>query len=205
MTRSLHWTLAAIMLAINWQASAQQQVNEPKLVINPDRPYLYVQFDHFGTGEPRSENEAPNRVWLRLVNNCTVTAGVHVNGFPADHRPADEVAIMDRVVKDEERLVTVARPADKAEKADQTPPFGYWFDVGSIENIPPGKSIVFSLPTNQFRQNWHIEIPYEFALPTGKGPRPDDIGGQPIMYVTYALWWLPKDIQQKIEKENDSH
>jgi hypothetical protein len=83
------------MVALNWQASAQQRVGEPKFVINPNRAYLYIQFDHFGPGEPRNEHEAPNRVWLRLVNNSTISIGIRVNGFPEGHQPSDEVAIMD--------------------------------------------------------------------------------------------------------------
>jgi hypothetical protein len=205
-----------MVLVLSWQANAQQRPVEPKFIINPNHPYLYILFDHFGPGIPRNDDEAPNRVWLRLVNNCTVSIQIVVNGFPEDHVPADEVAIQDHVVADPPPFMTMelAPPmtmmtsdATKAmAKENDKPPYGYWADVGSLEAIRPGKSILFSLPTSQFRKGWHIEISYEFVLPRGKGPlRPENIGGLPVMYLEYGLSWLPKDAQQKIEKENAKH
>jgi hypothetical protein len=179
---------------------------------------LYVEFDHLGPGEARNEDEAPNRVWLRLVNNCTVSIQIVVNGFPPGHMPADEVALQDQVVADPHPFMTIESPppmsmaseaskaTEESTKANDKPPYGYWIDVGSSEYIRPGKSILFSLPTSQFRKGWHIEISYEFPLPKGKGPlRPENIGGLPVMYLEYGLSWLPKDIQQKVEEENAKH
>jgi hypothetical protein len=206
MPRMPRWGLSAMVLILSWQVHAQQHPGEPRFVINPNHPYLYIQFDHFGPGIPRNEDEAPNRVWLRLVNNCAITISLSVNGFPEGHKPPDEVAIKDDVVADPPPIVRiVSGTPDAPIKADEKPPYGYWSDVGSLEYIRPGKSILFSLPTSQFREGWHIEIPYEFVVPGGKGPRPEDIGGQPVMYVEYDLLWLPENIQQKVEKENIKH
>jgi hypothetical protein len=201
-------------LVLSWQANAQHRSVEPQFIINPNHPYLYIQFDHFGLGLPRNDDEAPNRVWLRLVNNCAVSIQIVVNGFPEGHKPVDEVAIQDQVVADPPPFMTMEpippmTMADDAAKAsvkeNDKPPYGYWADVGSLESIRPGKSILFSLPTSQFRKGWHIEISYEFVLPRGKGPRPETVGGSPVMYLEYGLSWLPKDIEQKVEKENTKH
>lgn len=206
MPRTLRWVLSATVLILSWQAHAQQHPGEPRFIINPNHPYLYIQYDHFGPGIPRNEDEAPNRVWLRLVNNSTVSIQVVVNGFPEGHKPADEVAIQDDVVADPPRIMHIATEApDAPVKTDENAPYGYGSDVGSSEYIRPGKSILFSLPTSQFRKGWHIEISYEFVVPQGKGPRPENVGGLPVMHLEYALWWLPKDVQQKIEKENAKH
>jgi hypothetical protein len=48
-----------------------------------------------------------------------------------------------------------------------------------MDYIPPGKSILFSLPTNQFRRAWHIEIPYEFAYHKGKARAPKILEDSP--------------------------
>jgi hypothetical protein len=181
-----------------------QQRTEPQFVLNPDRAYLYIQFDHFGPGVPRNENEPPNRVWLRLVNNCTITVKVRVNGFPEGHEPPDEIALMDQVLPDPPHLRTGSstHPDSRSAAQGRTPSLGYGSDVGSTEYVRAGQSILFSLPTTQFANDWHIEIPYDFVVPDGKGPRPDEIGGQPVMYISYALPWLPQYVQEQIRKEN---
>jgi hypothetical protein len=206
MPRRFHWTLAAILLVQSWQADSQQQAGEPNFIINPNRAYLYVRFDHFGPGDARAEGEARNRVWLRLVNNCSITIQVRVNGFAEGHRSIEEVAIMDSVVKNEELLTISGDEPNKAVAvSSRKPSYGYGSDVGSPKFIAPGKDILFSLPTSPFDRDWHIEIPYKFALPVGKGPRPEDIGGEPIMFMRYDFWSLPKEIQQEVERENGRH
>jgi hypothetical protein len=198
----MRWTSLLVILILGWKLPAQQQTGEPRFIVNPNHPYLYIQLDHFGPGTPRNDDEAENRVWLRLANNCTVSIQIVVNGFPEDHKPADEIAIQDLVVEDPPPFITSDPPLGEEAKASKKPSYGYWIDVGSDFYIRPGKSVLFSLPTSQFAKGWHIEIPFEFAVPRGKGPRPDNVGGQPVMHLEYSLWDLPKDIQQKIEKEN---
>lgn len=194
---------AALILAAISIGNAQEKA-EPQFILNPNRAYLYIQYDHFGPGASRSGEEPPNRVWLRLVNNCKLSIKVRVNGFPEGHQPPDEVAIMDDVVPDRPYLKIEGSPKSDSESLarKQTPSPGYESEVGSYEYVRPGQDIFFSLPTTQFADDWHIEVPYEFVLPEGKGPRPDEIGGEPVMYISYALWWLPKRVQEQIRAEN---
>jgi hypothetical protein len=77
-------------------------------------------------------------------------------------------------------------------------PRGYEFDVSTVENIPPGKSVLFSVPVTHLSKSWHIEIPYEFDVPPGKGPRQSIVGGEPRMFLIYSAWDLPQDIQEQI-------
>jgi hypothetical protein len=44
-----------------------------------------------------------------------------------------------------------------------------------------------------------MEIPYEFDLPRGKGPRQQIVGGQPSMILSYSAWDLPEDVQQQLK------
>jgi len=93
--------------------------------------------------------------------------------------------------------VTLSLPssaADKSEKdqstgqkdqqgKEQGVPRGYLFHVASLITIDPGEEILFSLPVNHLNRNWHIEIPFNFELPQGKGPRDPLNGGEPLMAV----------------------
>jgi hypothetical protein len=84
-------------------------------------------------------------------------------------------------------------------KADQIPR-GYMEEVGSLVTINPRREILFSMPANHLSKRWHIEIPFEFGLPKGKGPRDPNNGGEPQMVVTYSLWDLPPKSRAEIGK-----
>jgi len=183
---------------------AQQSTTEPTFVLNPDRQFVYVQFDHVGPGSPRAEGEGPVRVWLRLVNNCAIPIEVRAGGFAEGHKPADEVPILEDVVRDPPLRIVIysgTKPPTETKKKPE-PTQGYESDVSGIATIRPGKNILFSLPTTQFAEGWHIEIPYKFHLPQGKGPRPNDIGGEPLMHLEYSLWDLPSTAQNQVKDEN---
>jgi hypothetical protein len=202
MQRSL--CLQAVLILVTMSIGHAQEKARLQFVLNPDRAYLYIQFDHFGPGASRSENEPRNRVWLRLVNNCAIPIEVRVNGFPEGHQPLDEVAINDEVIPDRPYLKIERSPmaGSMSVARERTPSPGYESEVSSSHPVLPGQTILFSLPTTQFADDWHIEIPYEFVLPGGKGPRPEEIGGTPVMFISYALWWLPPHVQEQVRAEN---
>ena len=62
-------------------------------VIDPNRPYVYLKFDHIGSGIPRDESEPKTRIWLRVMNNCKIGIVVRENGTP-DGSPGGERQIM---------------------------------------------------------------------------------------------------------------
>ena len=84
-------------------------------------------------------------------------------------------------------------------KAEQIPQ-GYMSEVGSFATINPAKEILFSIPVNHLSKRWHIEIPFEFGVPRGKGPRDPNNGGEPKMVVIYSLWDLPPKAEAEIGK-----
>src|ERR1700693_1105008 len=59
-----------VILALAASRSSGQTVATPNsFVIDPNRPYAYLKFDHIGPGIQRNEKEPRLRIWLRLVNN----------------------------------------------------------------------------------------------------------------------------------------
>jgi hypothetical protein len=200
----------ALILCISLLASriGAQNVGSPSsFIIDPNRPYVYLKFDHIGPGIPRNESEPKTRIWLWVMNNSKVAIVVRENGTP-DGSPRDERQIMYEVVPTVEPMridadVPVRNP--KRMKSAETPsgdfkkmPQGYMEEVGSSESIPPGKGILFSVPVNHLSERWHIQIPYDFDLPQGKCCRDPDVGGEPHMVVDYELWDLPPEAHAKI-------
>jgi hypothetical protein len=193
---------------------AQTVDSNVPFLIDPNKPYVYLKFDHIGAGIQREQLEPKRRVWLRIVNNCRLPVVVAENGTP-DGSLEDERQVMYEVVPtilpEFGLAVGDSIAPDGKPKQEQpgepnlteveTIPRGYMEEVGSTESVPPGKGILFSVPVNHLGKRWHIEIPFTFGLPRGRCCREANIGGETKMVIEYGLWDLPpaprKEIQQK--------
>jgi hypothetical protein len=213
------WPL--LICATIWSASieAQSGKSASSFVRDANRPFVYLKFDHIGTGIPRSDNEPHSRIWLQFINNCNVPILLHVSGVP-DGSPAKEVGVMDDVVSDRPMLMITSDAGSEmkierefSDKVDSAPyvrrqqehemPSGYVDEVSSSITVEPGDSVLFSVPTNHVgtkEGHWHMEVPFWFATPKGHGPRDAVVGGEPVMSVCYSLYDLPDEAQALIKK-----
>jgi len=188
-----------------WSQSTNHAPASPSFVIDENRHYVYLRLDHVGKGVRFSEDEPTQRVWLRFVNNCRVAIVLRTFGAP-EGSPKDAVGVVHNVVKDAQfriRGVGIEPPALNAQNSEPNDeakmPAGYDFDVSSAETIPAGQSLLFSVPVTHLSKSWHIEIPYTFDLPPGKGPRQPIVGGEPKMVLLYSGWDLPEEVQRQLK------
>ena len=86
----------------------------------------------------------------------------------------------------------------KGDTKESELPRGYMEEFASFVAISPGEEILFSMPVNHLSKRWHVEIPFDFQLPHGKGPLPSNTVGLPVMRVHYAVSDLPKNSQAEI-------
>lgn len=214
--------LPAAAFACSSVMSCSQATRKPiNFVIDSNREFVYLKFDHLGKGIKRREEEPELRIWLKLVNNCNVPIQVNTYSLP-DGSPREEIGLMDEVVKDTPPRIMIidtpppppvylnilgsdypsAQPEPAAgshvQNEPQEPPADYWFELGSLMIIQPNHEILFSIPVDQLGWNWHIQIPFEFEVPKGKVPRAPEVGGSPEMYISYSLYDLPDDVRSKI-------
>jgi hypothetical protein len=213
-TRTATISTLILSLIVSIRLGAQTANSNTSFIIDLNRPYVYLKFDHIGPGIPRNEEELKTRIWLRLMNNCRVPIVVLENGTP-DGSPKDERQIMFEVVPTtmpkmglprfgQMGEASESRPEESAEQSrrgSQKMPPGYISEVGSSESIPPGKGILFSISVNHLSKRWRIEIPYTFDLPQGRCCRDPNIGGEPKMVVEYSLWDLPPKFLSQIHRE----
>jgi len=90
----------ALLSVSAWgQVKNQNSAPPTPFVIDQNRPYVYLRFDHMSAGERFSDDEPPKRVWFRFVNNCGVGVVLRTFGVP-EGSPKDEVGVMHNVVKD---------------------------------------------------------------------------------------------------------
>jgi hypothetical protein len=208
-------TLASVVVLTIASASLLAQSSKTggtDFLIDVNRPFVYVNFDHIGLGIPRDTTEPKSRIWLRLRNNCRLGIVVRANGVP-DDSPKDEVGLEYEVVANPATNVVSfsASSADKREsgqsgnsqtaktKSDEIPR-GYMGEVASSVTVGPGQEILFSMPINHLSKRWHVEIPFDFQLPPGKGPLSSNTVGLPVMAVHYAVWDLPRNAQAEVLK-----
>ena len=95
--------LAVLSLAVSLciaspNSQAQKSDDGSSFVIDANRPYAYVKFDHIGKGVKRSNEEPDLRIWLRLSNNCRLPIMVRTTGVP-DGVLKDEAGVMDIIVE----------------------------------------------------------------------------------------------------------
>jgi hypothetical protein len=203
------WVIALFLLcplASAWGQSGQTSARSRRFVIDENRPYVYLRFDHIGTGMRFSDGEPPNRVWFRFVNNCDV--GIVLRTFRApDGSLKDEVGVIHYVVKDESILEVASDTGngprarnENSPKSGETAkmPMGYDAELSSAGHISPGNSLLFSIPVTHLNKSWHIEIPYKFDVPPGKGPRQEIVGGEPKMVLLYSVWNLPENVELQL-------
>lgn len=201
----------ALLAAVSVSLLAQSTKMGKGFLIDVNRPFVYVKFDHIGPGEPRDPTEPNSRIWLRLRNNCRIAILVRANGVP-DDSAKDEVGLEYDVVANpagrgmvsfstsgtDKPETHTTRGAQNSETKSDEIPRGYIEEVGSLVTIGPGEEILFSMPINHLSERWHVEIPFDFELPRGKGPLYSNTVGLPVMAVHYTVWDLPRNSQAEI-------
>jgi hypothetical protein len=89
--------LIASLLAVGVVARPQDVHMSGGFVINPNRPFVYLEFDHIGKGIQRNEDEPAMRLWFKFVNNCNHAVKLRTYGVP-EGSPPNEVGVIDDVV-----------------------------------------------------------------------------------------------------------
>ena len=153
-------------------------------VLNPAKPYVYIQFDHIGSRKPLRKGENDTGLWLRIVNNCRVPITVPTFGLTSDAPGAgvlDEVIPSEvpmAIIADAEPIATEASQKAGADKA-RVAPQGYSAEVYSMTRILPGKELLFSVPLNHVGDAWFMRV--RFVLDVNK----PSVGTGPYTYLEF--------------------
>ena len=167
--------LTAIPIA-PWRCDAQTRL--PSLAINPERPYVYLEFTRVGARQPLTEGEGNLGIWIRLHNNSIYPIGVdtyHVDSSKS------EIALRHAVA-------SVGPPTIPSRI-----PVGYdTADVGSTVTLKSGGSLLFSVPAEHVGPDWYVRIRFEFEL--SRAPK----GRTPTMFADFVWTDIPVDRQKAL-------
>ncbi len=199
--------LVMVVAVCTAQSGPQKASLADEFRITPQHSYVYLRFDHTGESSWSNEDKPERRVWFRLVNNCRVPIIVRTFGVP-EGSPQGEAGVIYDIVRTPSRPVGGAimpsvgatpSPSESPESSETRS--GPNFDVSSFESIPPGESILFSVPVSDLSEKWRMEIPYRFDLPKTKGVRDAMVGGEPKMALLYSAWDLPETVRKQLKRK----
>jgi hypothetical protein len=151
-------------------------------VLNPAKPYVYLQFDHVGPRKPLRDGEGNVGLWLRIVNNCREPITVPTFGLTSGD---PGVGVFDEIIPDMLTTSVTADPSGTAPAAPIRPPEGYSAEVFSMTHILPGKDLLFSVPLNHVSNQWFMRI--RFILDVDK----PSLGTGPYTYLEFFETQIP--------------
>ncbi len=165
-------------------------------VLNPAKPYAYIVFDHAGKRPPLGPGESKYGYWLRLVNNSRLP--IEVTVFATNYpKPGAGDVLFDEVVPIPRGLISGFRlppppikPRTGCPIPNAKPPEGYDAETASLMDIEPGKSLLFSIPSNQLSPDWYIQVKFNLVV------SPDSTVVQPDSHVYFDWWRLPKAVRR---------
>jgi len=171
------WLWMILALMFSW-SSPNAEKRSSDFVIDESKPYVYIAFDHVGSRVPLSKDEVPTGLWLRVVNNCKVPISLRTFD-PATHDPG--VGVLHEIVASH----TIPPPGPGIVGSEK-PPVGYSAEILSYTIIPPGESLLFSVPSNHVSQHWYLRVQFELE-PANRGSGP-----QPYSFVDFTWAMIPQ-------------
>jgi hypothetical protein len=177
--------LRRILLAMAVAALVRGQSNMRSLAIDPQRPFVYLEFVRMGPRQPLTEGESPYGIWIRLRNNSRYS--IDVDAYRVE-RGKTAIALCHGVVQ----VGSVAEGRFQG-SARLRAPTGYdTTDVVSTMTVAPGEALIFSIPEEHVRPEWYVRIKFDFHLARAPKGRP------PYSFTDFVWTDIPPDLQQEI-------
>jgi hypothetical protein len=147
-------------------ASSQSQVNA--LVIDPEKPFVFVSFDRVGRPPMAPGNGGSDLLWLRIRNNSRVPIEVNAIEPEAD---TGGVEVMHEVVKAADLQGFSSGPPNSSAGWISPPEHYLPIDVATTMRIEPGMDLRFSVPLNHVGPSWYFRLTFQFVLPSVRSGR----------------------------------
>jgi hypothetical protein len=168
---------------------------EGPFVLDNSRPWIDIAFRRVGERVPVFPTESKHGLWLALRNNCRYPIGVTTMEWSDQPNKNEGTLLVYDVVPYVPSISTTPLPpgapaAKILANATLEKPSGYALpgDFAISAEVKPGKELLFSVPLESVTRKWSIRIRIDFRIP-------GDRGVQPLVFVDFEFWQLPKDVQ----------
>jgi hypothetical protein len=150
--------------------------------ISKAQPTVYITFVRLGKRKPEHTDESNEGVWLSLHNNTKWSLVLHAygaGGYTFARGDEEEVGMFYGIeeVSEPKGLAVFTRsqkdkPPETAEQdgeRDCSPLYDNWCHVCSTIILPPGKSLLFSLPRESLCEKHKIYLVYNYEWEKREG------------------------------------
>lgn len=146
---------ALVVLVLALTARGQKQPDS--FVLDQSKEFVYIAFDHVGPRKPAFyKDEIPKGLWLRIVNNCRVL--IEVPTFdPETGDPG--TGVYDEIIM-HGRNPEQPESNDDAPKPEPPPEYSSGMAGFDLAAIPPGQSLLFSVPMNHVSPDWDLGVAF---------------------------------------------
>lgn len=162
--------------------------------LTKDKPTVYITFERAGKREPLEVEESSEGIWLRLHNNTHWTIFFPAFGVP---KALGEVGMFYEIEATKSlevyRDAPEIRESHKQENCTPELPVGYRLGhVYSMVRLPPGNSIVFSVPREHLAKGLALRISFNYEW-----QNEDDVfaGREPKSHVYFYSSKLPQIVR----------
>lgn len=198
----MHRTISLLCLLILGSGAAvigqerKSRATNNRVRISKQRPTVHITFDRFGKREPRYNNESDEGVWLRVHNNTRWPLTFHgMDWFTGEDQEVRVFYGVEEVPKPRDQIQVTAPPIlapppgssqataqtealsqSKTEvlKDCEAPPDDWGIHVVAPITLPPGKSMIFSVPREALCRNLKIYLSYNYSWERHDKYRPFD-------------------------------
>lgn len=184
---------AAILLSIFPMAAYSQQAqlsaNKKKVLLQDDRPTVYLTFEREGKREPIHPSESSQGIWLRLHNNTKwainfCTLGLYLPPKVVPIYLADGASVLglkdsvevnmchgvEELRRYETRVWRKGEVNERESAKRSERQVGYdTGDVFSSAWLPSGSSVLFSVPREHLSKNLAVFVRFNYEWEYGKG------------------------------------
>jgi hypothetical protein len=186
------WVGMVLLLSASSLAAPGQ---ESGFVIDNSRPWIDIAYRKMGKRIPVFPTESEHGLWLALRNNCRYSIWVETLETLDEPNKNEGTLLVHDVVPVVTSIYSTPLPpgAPAAKilanaKLDKPPGYALPGDFAIGAEVKPGKELLFSVPLESVTRKWFIRIQVDFKIP-------GDRGVQPLVFVDFEFWQLPKDVQ----------
>lgn len=157
----------------------------PSLAIDPQRPFVYLEFVRLGPRQPLTEGESSSGIWIRLRNNSKYP--IDVDAYRVDPTKT-AIALCHGVVQ-----VGSGANGHAEGSARLRAPSGYdTADVVTTITVASGEALQFAIPEEHVRPDWYIRVKFDFHL--ARTPK----GRSPYSFTDFVWTDIPLELQRAI-------
>jgi hypothetical protein len=153
-------------------AVGQREPHRATVLLNASKPGVYISFLRVGKIEPLETGVSDTYLWFRFTNNTRWGVWFKMSGVP------------NAAYGDGRFYFTIIESDGGKIRIDNR------CHVCSVNPVAPGRSVVFSIPSNYATRHTFLRMTYSFAWERDKE---DEDGSSSTHAVEFYFYHLPKD------------